>query len=251
MATLAPLIRTPYPYSVGNNFALWRCQFEAYTRAVKIPDDKLSDALLALLHDTAFRAFDLLGLLEETVKDSKWLVDTLKKRFTPGVGQHELRFLLAQRVQEVEETLDGFADALIHLPNYTYLAMEFKLRMELAWDRFVAGGQEEHVQEALLRSLPETFDQARETAKCSESAQAACREMQPKKTGVCVTSSENKDTVTAESKNLYRTKLLQSETLGKSWPRQHSNIGTTSFPKLCGDDTLPVGGDGNSTHLST
>ena len=158
MATLAPLIRTPRPYSVGNNFPLWICQFEAYTHAVKIPDDKLSDALLALLHDAAFRVFGLLGLLQETVKDSKQLVDTLKKRFTPGVGQHELRFLLAQRVQEAGETLDGFADALIHLANCTYLAMEFKLRMELARDRFVAGGQEQYVQEALLRSPPETFD---------------------------------------------------------------------------------------------
>ena len=49
MANLAPLIQTPRPYSMGDNFALWIHWFEAYTRAVKIPDDKLSDALLALL----------------------------------------------------------------------------------------------------------------------------------------------------------------------------------------------------------
>ena len=73
MATPAPLIRTPRPYSklnvTGDDFALWIRRFEAYTRAVRIPDDKLSDALLALLDDAAFRAFDLLGLPEETVKD--------------------------------------------------------------------------------------------------------------------------------------------------------------------------------------
>lgn len=114
MATPAPLIRTPRPYSVGDDFALWIRRFEAYTRAVRIPDDKLSDALLALLDDAAFRAFDLLGLPEETVKDYKQLVDALKeKRFAPGAGQQELRFLLGQRLQEAGETLDGFADALI------------------------------------------------------------------------------------------------------------------------------------------
>ena len=113
MATPAPLIRTLRPYSVGNDFALWICRFEAYARAVRIPYDKLSDALLALLDDAAFRAFDLLGLPEETVKDYKRLVDTLKKRFVPGAGQQELRFLLGQRVQEAGEMLDGFADVLI------------------------------------------------------------------------------------------------------------------------------------------
>ena len=215
MATPAPLIRTPRPYSVGDDFALWIRRFEAYTRAVRIPDDKLSDALLALLDDAAFRAFDLLGLPEETVKDYKQLVDALKKRFAPGAGQQELRFLLGQRVQEAGETLDGFADALIHLANRAYPEMESKLRMELARDRFVAGVQEEYIQEALLRSPPETLDRARETAKCAEAAQAARRRMRPKKTRVCATSSESEDTATAESKN-----LVPSEVAAVGNPRE-------------------------------
>ena len=94
--------------------------------------------------------------------------------------------------------MDDFADALIHLANP---AMESKLRMELARDRFVAAIQEEYIQEALLRSPPDTLNQARETAKCAEAPQAARRRMRPKKTGVCVTSSENLDTVMVESKN--------------------------------------------------
>ena len=190
MATPTPQIRAPRPYSVGDDFALWVRRFEAYSRAVKIPDDKLSDALLALLDDAAFRAFDLLGLEEETAKDYKQLVEALRKRFAPCAGQQELRFLLGQRVQEAEETLDAFADALIHLANRAYPAMEPKLRMELARDRFVAGIREEYIQEALLRSPPDTLDHARETAKRTEAAQAARRRMRPKKTGVYATSSD-------------------------------------------------------------
>lgn len=94
MANPAPLIRTPCSYSVGDDFALWIRWFEAYTRAVRILDDKLSDALLTLFDNAAFRAFDLLGLQEETVKDYKQLVDAFKKRFAPGAGQQELRFFL-------------------------------------------------------------------------------------------------------------------------------------------------------------
>ena len=263
MAIPAPLIRTPRPYSVGDDFALWIRRFEAYTRAVRIPDDKLSDALLALLDDAAFRAFDLLGLPEETVKDYKQLVDALKKRFAPGAGQQELRFLLGQRVQEAGETLDGFADALIHLANRAYPAMESKLRMELARDRFVAGVQEEYIQEALLRSPPETLDQARETAKCAEAAQAARRRMRPKKTRVYVRQAvKARIRRRLKARILYRAKLLQSETLGKSWRKQSAatqKCWNDFFPRckcpapvartageLGGDDPLHVGGVASS-----
>ena len=58
-------IRAPRPYSAGDDFALWIRRFEAYARSVRIPDDKLPDALLALLDDAAFRAYDLLGLDED------------------------------------------------------------------------------------------------------------------------------------------------------------------------------------------
>ena len=60
-------IRAPWPYSAGDDFTLWICRFEAYTRSVRIPDDKLPDALLALLDDDVFRAYDLLGLDEQRV----------------------------------------------------------------------------------------------------------------------------------------------------------------------------------------
>ena len=100
MATPTPTpqirqIRTPRPYAVGDDFALWVRRVEAYARALKTPDDKPSDALLALLDDATFRAFDLLGLEEATVKDYKQLVEAILKQFAPCVcaGQQELRFL--------------------------------------------------------------------------------------------------------------------------------------------------------------
>ena len=62
---------------MGDNFALWIRRFEAYARSVRIPDDKLSNALLALLDDAAFRAYDLLGLDGEVVRDFKQLSEAL------------------------------------------------------------------------------------------------------------------------------------------------------------------------------
>ena len=106
---------------------------------MKIPDDKLPDALLALLDDTAFRAYDLLGLDESVVRHFKQLTKALSKRFAPSTGQLELRFLLGQRQQKAGETLDDFAETLIHLANQSYPTLESKLRMELASDQFVAG----------------------------------------------------------------------------------------------------------------
>lgn len=187
-------IRAPRPYSAGDDFALWIRRFEAYARSVKIPDDKLPDALLALLDDAAFRAYDLLGLDESVVRDFKQLTKALSKRFAPSTGQPELRFLLGQRQQEAGETLDDFADALIHLANQSYPTLEPKLRMELARDRFVAGVRSEHVQEALLKSPPETLDHARETAKRMEAAQAARKLMRPKRSDVlAVTTADTQD----------------------------------------------------------
>ena len=165
-----------------------------YARSVRIPDDKLPDALLALLDDAAFRAYDLLGLDEGVVRDFKQLTTALSKRFAPSTGQQELRFLLGQRQQEAGETLDDFADALIHLANQSYPTLEPKLRMELARDRFVAGVRSEHVQEALLKTPPETLDHARETAKRIEAAQAARKIMRPKRSDVlAVTTAETQD----------------------------------------------------------
>ena len=187
-------IRAPRPYSAGDDFALWIRRFEAYARSVRIPDEKLPDALLALLDDAAFRAYDLLGMDEDVVRDFKQLTEALSKRFAPSTGQQELRFLLGQRQQEAGETLDDFADALIHLANQSYPTLEPKLRMELARDRFVAGVRSEHVQEALLKTPPETLDHARETAKRIEAAQAARKIMRPKRSDVlAVTTAETQD----------------------------------------------------------
>ena len=188
MATPAPIhtvqIRAPRPYTVGDDFALWIRRFEAYASSVRIPDGKLPDAMLALLDDAAFRAYDLLGLDVEVAKDFKQLSEALLKRFAPAAGQQELRFLLGQRQQEAGETLDDFADALIHLANRSYPSLEPKLRMELARDRFVAGVRNEHVQEALLKSPPDTLDDARGTARRMEAAQAARKLMRAKKSDV-------------------------------------------------------------------
>ena len=153
-------IRAPQPYSAGDDFALWIRRFEAHTRSVKIPDDKLSDALLALLDDAAFRAYDLLGWDESVVRDFKQLTEALSKRFAPSTEQPELRVLLRLRQQKAGEMLDNFTDALIHLADQSYPTLEPKLRMELARDRFVAGVCSEHVQEALLKTSPETLDHA-------------------------------------------------------------------------------------------
>ena len=151
---------------------------------MRIPNDKLPDALLALLDDAVFRAYDLLGLDKGVVRDFKQLMKALSKRFAPSTGQQELRFLLGQWQQEAREMLDDFADALIHLTNQSYPTLEPKLRMELARDQFVAGVRSEHVQEALLKTAPETLDHARQTAKRIEAAQAARKIMRPKRSDV-------------------------------------------------------------------
>ena len=69
--------RRPKPYTPGADFSLWRRRFESYARAAKIDEAQLSDALLALLDDAAFCAFDLLGLTEDVRADYKQLVEAL------------------------------------------------------------------------------------------------------------------------------------------------------------------------------
>ena len=58
---------------------LWCRRFEAYALSVMLLKEQLCDALLALLDDAAFRAFDLLGLSEMTSQDYKLLVEALTK----------------------------------------------------------------------------------------------------------------------------------------------------------------------------
>ena len=131
--------RGPKPYTPGADFSLWRRRFESYARAAKIPQDQLSDALLALLDDAAFRAFDLLGLTEAVRADYKQLFEALSRRFASTTGEPALRFQLGQRYQEAAETLDEFANALLDLANRAYPELDSDVRMHLARDRFVAG----------------------------------------------------------------------------------------------------------------
>ena len=180
-----PQIRAPRPFTSGDDFVLWIRRFESYASAMKIADDQMSAAVLALLDDVMFRAFDLLALADDDVKDFKKLKEALTKRFASSAGIHELRFLLGQRIQEEGETIDEFADALIHLANQAYPTMDTKLKMELARDRFVAGIKEEYIQESLLGALPETLDEAREKAKNVEAARTARRRMRTTTVTAC------------------------------------------------------------------
>ena len=170
--------RGPKPYTPGADFSLWRRRFESYARAAKIPQDQLSDALLALLDDAAFRAFDLLGLTEAVRADYKQLVEALSRRFASTTGEPALRFQLGQRHQEAAETLDEFADALLDLANRAYPELDSDVRMRLARDRFVAGVRADYIQESLLQTPPDSLEDARKVAKRLEAARAARRQMQ-------------------------------------------------------------------------
>ena len=162
MAAVNEMARGPKPYSPDADFSLWVRRFEAYARAATIPEEQLSDALLALLDDAAFRAFDLLGLTSVVRADYKQLVAALSGRFAPTTGEPALRLQLGQRRQKSTETLDEFADAVLHLANRAYPELEANVRMRLAQDRFVA---------------PESFDDARRAAKRLEAARAAWKQM--------------------------------------------------------------------------
>ncbi len=176
--------RGPKQYAVGGDFPLWIRRFEAYARSVKIPVGQLCDSLLALLDDAAFRAFDLLRLSEEDVKDYKKLVAALTRRFASAAGEAELRFQLGQRCQQATETLDEFADALVDLTNRAYPEVDLSMRIGLARDRFIAGVRADHIQERLLQEDPKTLDDARTTAKRLEAARAARKQMQGSKATV-------------------------------------------------------------------
>ena len=80
---VATQLRVPQPYSIEQDFQLWLRRFETYARAVRTPDEQFCNAVLSLLDDAAFRAFDLLensaALVEEA--DYKELVKTLTERF--------------------------------------------------------------------------------------------------------------------------------------------------------------------------
>ncbi len=153
-------------------------RFEAYARAARIPQEQLADALLLLLDDGAFRAFDLLGLTAAQITDYKELLGALTKRFAPDAGESELRFRLGQRSQQPTECLDEFADSLLDLANRAYPELETEVRMRLARDRFPAGVWEDYIQEHLLQTGPETLEEAWKDAKRLEAARTTRKQMQ-------------------------------------------------------------------------
>ena len=71
-------IRAPRLHLVRDDFALLICQFEVYARSMRIPNDKLLDALL---DDAMFQAYDLLGLDRSVVRDFKQLMKPFPKDF--------------------------------------------------------------------------------------------------------------------------------------------------------------------------
>ena len=177
-------VKAPKPYAVGSDFSLWVKRFESYAKAVKVADEQISDALLSLLDDSAFRAFDLLGLTEEQVRDYKQLVGALKKRFAPTTGEAELRFQFGQRCQKPSESFDEFVDAIVDLVNRAYPEMEAGTRMNLVRDRFIAGVRADFIQERLLQQAPVSLDEARRIAKELYAARAARKRMQTSATEI-------------------------------------------------------------------
>ena len=177
-------VKAPKPYAVGSDFSLWVKRFESYAKAVKVADEQISDALLSLLDDSAFRAFDLLGLTEEQVRDYKQLVGALKKRFAPTTGEAELRFQFGQRCQKPSESFDEFVDAIVDLVNRAYPEMEAGTRMNLVRDRLIAGVRADFIQERLLQQAPVSLDEARRIAKELYAARAARKRMQTSATEI-------------------------------------------------------------------
>lgn len=195
-----PQIRAPRSYALGEDFALWLRRYEAYVKAVEMPEDKHCAALLSMLDDAAFRAYDLLGLSATDAADYKKLVEELRTRFSSTAGQQELRWQLNHRTQEPEETLDTFADALLFLANGAYPLQDRALRMELVRDRFVAGLRDDKLQEAVMQSPVEalaTLDKTRETAKRIEAAQTARRKMNQTRKAMSLALDDSNTTPTA------------------------------------------------------
>ncbi len=135
--------------------------------------------------------------------------------------------LLGKGVQREEESLDTFANALIHIANRAYPDTERQLRSELVRDRFVAGVRSEHVQEALLRTPQATLDDARTAATREKAAQTARKRMRARRVATCVVSSGEglidvtPGTTTGVTGNSFRADFDPggSHTLAKSIPR--------------------------------
>ena len=109
---------------------MWLKCFESYARALKLEEGHMCDAMLSLLDDVAFRAYDLLGLGESDTQDYKLLCKALADRFAPVTGEPELLFQFGCRLQKQLESIDEFADALIDLVNRAYPTFDPTVRMK-------------------------------------------------------------------------------------------------------------------------
>ena len=136
----------------------------------------MSDALLALLDDAAFRTFDLLRLTEAVRADYKQLVEALSRRFASTTGEPALRFQLGQRHQEATKMLDESADALLDLTNRHTLSLT--LTCECALLATNLWPVCEQTKENLLQTSPDSLEDAHKVAKRLEAARAARRQMQ-------------------------------------------------------------------------
>ena len=67
-------------------------------------------------------------------KDYKRLADALSERLSLSTGQQEWWWQLGQRVQEAEESLDTFADTLIHLANSGHPEQDLTIKMKVMLD---------------------------------------------------------------------------------------------------------------------
>ena len=72
---------------------------------------------------------------------------------------------MEQHEQESFEMFNKYNDVLVLLANCVYPKLETKMQMELALDQFIDGIRNEHIQDILLQSPPESLNAACETAR--------------------------------------------------------------------------------------
>ena len=76
MANAQAHVRAPKPYCIGSGFSMWLKHFEPYARALKLKEGHMCNAMLSLLDDATFCAYDLLGLGESDTQDYGQLVQS-------------------------------------------------------------------------------------------------------------------------------------------------------------------------------
>ena len=168
----------PKPFSLKDDFTLWIRCFESYSQVAKITKDVMPDMLLSLLDDSAFRAYDQLGLAAEVT--SNYMTnysESYKDGLILVLVKLNYGYSWDSGSKQPSETLDEFCDALIHLANRAYPDLDVDVRMNLVRDR-IAGVKAEYIQDRLLEMALKSLDSAREMAKRLEAARSARKQMQ-------------------------------------------------------------------------